>query len=82
MLDCIYSLRNSLLLKEKVSVLANIPVTRELSTDISSNSRMPEDQAKKICQLRDLLDKILVIDTTKRYTIRQASAHPFVDDKF
>lgn len=67
---------------EKVSVLANIPVTRELSKDITTNSRMPDDQAKKISQLRDLLDKILVIDTTKRYTIRQAIAHPFVDDKY
>ena len=33
---------------------------------------MPEDQLKKVVQLKDLLDKILVIDTTKRINIRQA----------
>lgn len=42
---------------------------------------MPEDQLKKVVQLKDLLDKILVIDTTKRINIRQAISHPFVDDK-
>lgn len=67
---------------EKYSVLANIPVTRRLESDISSNHRMPEDQAKKVDQLRDLLDKMLIIDTTKRVTIRQILTHPFVDDKF
>ena len=63
-------------------MLANIPVTRQLHQDIASNHRMPEDQTKKIDQLKDLLEKILVIDTTKRITIRNASVHPFVDDKF
>merc|ERR1719350_550184 len=60
---------------EKYSVLANIPVTRRLDSDISSNHRMPEDQAKKVDQLRDLLDKMLVVDTTKRITIRQTLTH-------
>lgn len=81
--DCnfIYRETDKITKHEKYSVLANIPVTRTLS-DISSNHRMPDDQAKKIDQLRDLLDKMLLIDTSKRITIRQALIHPFVDDKF
>lgn len=70
-----------LIFQEKYSVLANIPVTRTLHADITTNHRMPEDQAKKIEQLRDLLDKMLTIDTTKRITIRQVLTHPFVEDK-
>jgi serine/threonine-protein kinase PRP4 len=52
-----------------------------LHTELISNQRMPEDQLKKVVQLKDLLDKILIIDTTKRITIKQAISHPFVDDK-
>ena len=65
-----------------MSLIANIPATRDLQAELISNQKMPEDQLKKVNQLRDLLDKILLIDTTKRITIRQAIAHPFVDDKF
>ncbi len=82
--DCnfIYRETDKITKQEKFSVLANIPVTRTLNADIASNHRMPEDQAKKIDQLKDLLDKILVIDTAKRVTIRQACLHPFIEDKF
>ena len=68
-------------LQEKVSLLTNIPISRDLHTELISNQRMPEDQLKKVVQLKDLLDKILIIDTTKRITIKQAISHPFVDDK-
>jgi serine/threonine-protein kinase PRP4 len=74
--------KNVYIFKEKVSVLVNIPITRDLQAELISNQRMPDDQLKKVLQLKDLLDKILLIDTTKRYTIRQAMTHPFVDDKF
>ena len=62
-------------------MLTNIPVTRDLHSELISNQRMPEDQLRKVVQIKDLLDKILIIDTTKRINIKQAMAHPFVDDK-
>jgi len=82
--DCnfIYRETDRITKHEKVSLIANIPATRDLQAELISNQKMPEDQLKKVNQLRDLLDKILLIDTTKRITIRQAIAHPFVDDKF
>ena len=59
----------------------NIPITRDLQSDLIANQRLPEEQLKKLLQLKDLLDKILVIDTTKRYTVKQAMLHPFVEEK-
>ena len=67
--------------KDKISVLVNIPATRDLQSELIANQRLPEDQLKKVLQLKDLFDKILVIDSTKRITIKQAMLHPFVDDK-
>lgn len=81
--DCnfIYRETDKITKFEKVSVLTNIPVTRDLHSELISNQRMPEDQLRKVVQIKDLLDKILIIDTTKRINIKQAMAHPFVDDK-
>lgn len=81
--DCnfIYRETDKITKYEKVSVLTNIPVTRDLHSELISNQRMPEDQLRKVVQLKDLLDKILIIDTTKRINIKQAMSHPFVDDK-
>lgn len=81
--DCnfIYRETDKITKYEKVSLLTNIPVTRDLHSELISNQRMPEDQLRKVVQLKDLLDKILIIDTTKRITIKQAMSHPFVDDK-
>jgi serine/threonine-protein kinase PRP4 len=67
--------------KDKISVLANVPATRDVQSELVANQRLPEDQLKKVLQLKDLLDKILVIDTTKRITVKQALVHPFVDEK-
>ncbi len=69
-------------IKDKISILANIPVTRDIQSELVANQRLPEDQMKKVLQLKDLLDKILVIDTSKRITVKQALIHPFVDEKF
>jgi serine/threonine-protein kinase PRP4 len=68
--------------KEKVSVLYNIPITRDIQNELMPpNQRLPDDQKKKVKELKDLLEKIIVIDPTKRIGIRQAIVHPFVDEK-
>ena len=53
-----------------------------MSEMLPANQRMPEDQVKKVKELKDLLDKIIQIDPAKRLSIRDAIAHPFVDDKW
>lgn len=81
--DCnfIYCEIDKITKNEKVSLLTNINPTRDLQNELIANQRLPEDQMKKVLQLKDLLDKILIIDTTKRITIKQAVMHPFVDEK-
>jgi serine/threonine-protein kinase PRP4 len=81
--DCnfIYCEIDKITKNEKVSLLTNINPTRDLQHELIANQRLPEDQMKKVLQLKDLLDKILIIDTTKRITIKQAVMHPFVDEK-
>ena len=64
-----------------MSLLTNIASSRDLQSELVDNQRLPEDQMKKVLQLKDLLDKILIIDATKRITIKQAVMHPFVDEK-
>lgn len=61
--------------------MSNIPATRDIQSELIANQRLPEDQLKKLLQLKDLLDKILVIDSSKRISIKQAMLHPFVDEK-
>jgi serine/threonine-protein kinase PRP4 len=36
------------------------------------------EEAKKLTQLVDLLDKALILDPARRLTVQQALAHPFL----
>lgn len=45
------------------------------------HQRLPEDQMKKVLQLRDLLDKIIVFDPQKRVNVKQALEHPFIQER-
>ena len=65
--------------KDKITLITNITGSRDLHSELIANQRLPDDQLKKVLQLKDLLDKILVIDTTKRIGIREAISHPFVE---
>jgi len=67
--------------KEKVVTMSTITASRELQKELVGNQDLPPDQLKKVTQLRDLLDKILVLDPSKRMTSSQALAHPFITDK-
>lgn len=61
--------------------MSTISATRDLHAELVGNQRLPEDQAKKVNQLKDLLEKILTLDATKRIAINQALMHPFIVEK-
>jgi serine/threonine-protein kinase PRP4 len=46
-----------------------------------ANQNLPEDQMRKVVQLKDLLDKIFSLDPAKRISLNHALAHPFIQDK-
>jgi serine/threonine protein kinase len=45
------------------------------------HQRLPEDEMKKVLQLQDLLDKILIFDPQKRLNIKQSFEHPFIQER-
>jgi serine/threonine-protein kinase PRP4 len=58
-----------------------IKPTRDLQQELIANQNLPEDQMRKVGQLKDLLDKIFSLDPAKRISLNHALAHPFIQDK-
>ncbi|XP_041101098.1 serine/threonine-protein kinase PRP4 homolog [Polyodon spathula] len=67
--------------REKVTVMSTINPTKDLLADLVGCQRLPEDQRKKVIQVKDLLDQILMLDPAKRISINQALQHPFIQEK-
>uniref|UniRef100_A0AAY5KMR4 Serine/threonine-protein kinase PRP4 homolog n=1 Tax=Esox lucius TaxID=8010 RepID=A0AAY5KMR4_ESOLU len=67
--------------REKVTVMSTINPTKELLSDMVGCQRLPEDQRKKVAQLKDLLDRTLMLDPAKRISINQALQHPYIQEK-
>ena len=68
-------------LQEKVTVLSSISPSKDLLQELVGYQRLPEDQLRKVTQLKDLLEKILMLDPSKRISINQALTHPFIQEK-
>jgi len=43
--------------------------------------KLTDETKKKVIQLRDLLDKMLTLDSSKRISVSQSLAHPFIAEK-
>ncbi|KAI5734448.1 hypothetical protein M8J77_006664 [Diaphorina citri] len=67
--------------REKIVTMSSIHPTRDLHSELVGNQHLPDDQARKVLQLKDLLDKILMLDSSKRLPINQALTHPFILEK-
>ncbi|XP_043094374.1 pre-mRNA processing factor 4Bb [Puntigrus tetrazona] len=67
--------------REKVTVMSTINPTKDLLADMIGGQRLPEDQRKKVMQLKDLLDSTLMLDPAKRISINQALQHLFIQEK-
>lgn len=67
--------------REKVTVMSTINPTKDLLADLIGCQRLPEEQRKKVHQLKDLLDQILMLDPAKRISINQALQHAFIQEK-
>ncbi|XP_068092929.1 serine/threonine-protein kinase PRP4 homolog [Hyperolius riggenbachi] len=67
--------------REKVTIMSTINPTKDLLADLIGCQRLPEEQRKKVHQLKDLLDQILMLDPAKRISINQALQHPFIQEK-
>jgi len=64
-----------------VTVLSTINPSKDLLAELVGYQRLQEDQLRKVTQLKDLLEKVLMLDPSKRITINQALTHPFIQEK-
>lgn len=55
--------------------------SRELQSELVAGQALPQDQLRKVIQLKDLLEKALAIDPAKRISLNNALTHPFIQDK-
>ena len=60
--------------------MSTLPATRDLNTELGGNS-LPPEQSRKVAQLKDLLERTLMLDAGKRITVNHALAHPFIQEK-
>ena len=58
-----------------------IRLSRDLQTELIAQQILPEEQVRKVTQLRDLLDKVFALDPAKRISLNHALAHPFIQEK-
>ena len=67
--------------QEKVTVMGSIPPSRDLLAALVGSQSLDDAHLRKVHQLKDFLEKSLMLDPTKRITINQALVHPFITEK-
>lgn len=68
--------------REKVVVISSIKPTRDLQAELAPpHHRLATPEAKKIAQLKDLLERMLMLDPAKRASVNHCLAHPFIQDR-
>lgn len=77
----LYSAIDKVTEKAKVTVMGSIPPSRDLLTDLVGSQSLDDAHLRKVHQLKDFLEKCLMLDPSKRITINQALMHPFITEK-
>ncbi|CAK9251068.1 unnamed protein product, partial [Sphagnum jensenii] len=67
--------------KEKIVTISNVQPIRDLSAELIAGQTLSESEQRKVLQLKDILEKILALDPSKRLTPAQALTHPFITEK-
>ncbi|XP_071495952.1 uncharacterized protein [Diadema antillarum] len=67
--------------REKVTVMTVINPTKDLTAELVGHQRLPEDQQRKVLQLKDVVDRCLMLDPSKRMSINEVLKHPFIQEK-
>lgn len=62
-------------------MMSNIQPIRDLQAELIAGQSLSEAEQRKVSQLKDLLEKILMLDPSKRISTVQALSHPFIVEK-
>ncbi|VDM31542.1 unnamed protein product [Hydatigera taeniaeformis] len=66
--------------KPKTTVIRNIQPTRDLLGDLTSDSQLTSALLKKVHQFKDILDRMLALDPSRRISLNDALTHPFITE--
>lgn len=61
--------------------MSSINPNKEIVQAIYGFQKLDEVHKRKVHQLKDLLDKILMLDPAKRLSLNEALTHPFITEK-
>ena len=77
-----WSLANvTFLFQGKITVMGAINPNKEVVESLLGYKKLNEEHKRKVMQLKDLLDKCLMLDPAKRISLNQALSHPFITEK-
>ena len=62
-------------------MMSTINATKELTESLIESHKVEEDLKRKVVQFKDLIDKLLMLDPSKRLAVNQALAHPFITER-
>ncbi|CAH2235017.1 serine/threonine-protein kinase PRP4 homolog [Pararge aegeria] len=66
--------------REKVVEVTNITVSRDIGKDLKKSFKNANITEKRITDLKDLLDKMLVLDGNQRLSSTDCLKHPFIQE--
>ena len=64
-----------------MTVLSSFSVSRDLLSDLVGGQTLDDNHLRKVHQLKDFLEKVFILDPTKRLSINQALQHSFITEK-
>ncbi|XP_022221766.2 serine/threonine-protein kinase prp4 [Drosophila obscura] len=67
--------------REKVVVMPVVKPSRSLQQELIADQNLPDDQHRKVTQLKDLLENMFALDPAKRISLNQSLMHPFIQEK-
>ncbi|XP_017057934.1 serine/threonine-protein kinase PRP4 homolog [Drosophila ficusphila] len=67
--------------REKIVVMPVVKPSRSLQQELIAEQNLPDDQHRKVTQLKDLLENMFALDPAKRISLNQALVHPFIQEK-
>lgn len=69
--------------REKVVELSNIKPSRDLHYELKkSYKNIPDKDEKKLAQLKDLIEKMTILDFNQRISVSDCLKHPFIYEDF
>ncbi|XP_026320756.1 serine/threonine-protein kinase prp4-like [Hyposmocoma kahamanoa] len=67
--------------REKYTEVSNVIITRDLQKELNTYCKCAhENEEKKVGQLKDMLDKMIIYDVHQRYTATDCLTHPFIQE--